>query len=97
MEANTSSWLQKNFGIIVVVISSVLAMGKALQVMSQLQTEVEDLEKTINKMVEFLNGEDDGVRSDFINADRAIENYEQMRERALKAEMKVWYYENIDK
>ena len=48
----------------------------------------------IEKAIEILNDEDDGVRGDFEAADAAQDKLEHMRERATTAELKVWVLEN---
>jgi len=47
----------------------------------------------IEKAIEILNDEDDGVRGDFGAADEAQAKLEEMRERATTAEIKVWVLE----
>ena len=84
-------------GLIVVAVSAILTIGKILQVITHLEQQVNDLEKSIDKMVNYLNGEDDGVRGDFMSADDAAAQLEAMRDRAITAELKVWFYENKDK
>lgn len=49
--------------------------------------EIKENSKYIEQIAKFLNDEDDGVRSDFETADKNIREYEDMRERALKAEI----------
>ena len=91
------NWFQSNISLIVIIVSCLLTVGKILQTITQLQQEVNDLEKAIDKMTDYLNGEDDGVRGDFMAADEAAAKLEEMRDRALQAEMKVWVLENFDK
>ena len=87
------NFIKENWGQLIFAAGALLALGKTLNTVTNLQQQVNDLENGINKMVEYLNGEDDGVRGDFENADKAIENLEQMRERATTAELKLWFYE----
>lgn len=50
----------------------------------------------IEKAIDILNDEDDGVRGDFEAADAAQDKLEEMRDRATQAELKVWTYENFE-
>ena len=60
-----------------------------------LKKELVELKGYMETVIQYLNGEDDGVRGDFENADKAIEKYEDLRSEKDKLEIKVWYYENI--
>ena len=51
----------------------------------------------IDKTISILNDEDDGVRGDFGVGDKHIREYEDLRSEKDKAEMKVWFYENVKK
>lgn len=64
----------------------------------------QEFKEMVEKSVLILNEEDNGVRGDFEVADENLKEqiiesrtYEDMRERATTAEMKVWYYEQMKK
>jgi len=59
----------------------------------QQQERYEAILQRIEKAIEILNDEDDGVRGDFGAADEAQAKLEEMRERATTAEIKVWVLE----
>lgn len=90
----------------------ILSLGKMLNVVTQLESKVQELSHTIERLDQVrdekleketnrLDEEDNGVRGDM---ERAIEElksdlkeqraYEDMRERAIKAELKVYTYEH---
>jgi hypothetical protein len=62
--------------------------------MEKLANQIIKLEKQIEKVSEYLNGEDDGVRGDFGVGDENIREFEDLRSEKDKLEIKVWFYEN---
>lgn len=73
------------------------AFEKEDEKVQSLKKELVELRGYISTVTQYLNGEDDGVRGDFENADEWIQKYEDLRSEKDKLEIKLWYYENHKK
>lgn len=58
---------------------------------------ITELDKKLMLVIDYLNGEDDGVRGDFEESDRSIKAYEALRSERDELKLKLWYWETQHK